>query len=80
MDFVNLADVVTPKQLANYLQISEMTVKRALKSGRLVGFKVGRDWRIEKTAVIKWLEGMDGAAADEAEVNDTAEAEGAEAL
>ncbi len=55
MGFSELQEVVTPKQLADYLQISEMTVKRALKSGELVGFKAGRDWRIEKTQILKWL-------------------------
>lgn len=50
-----LQNIVTPKQLAEYLKVSEMTIKRALKSGALSGFKVGRDWRIEKVAVLKWL-------------------------
>jgi len=51
----NLPDIITPKQLAEFLQISEMTVKRALKSGELNGFKVRRDWRIEKESVINWV-------------------------
>lgn len=55
MGFKELPEIVTPKQLADYLQVSEMTVKRALKSGELKGFKVGRDWRIEKTQILKWL-------------------------
>jgi len=53
--FRDLPEVVTPKQLAGYLQISEMTVKRALKSGELKGFKAGRDWRIERTQILNWL-------------------------
>lgn len=55
MAFNDLQEVVTPRQLADYLQISEITVKRALKTGALVGFKAGRDWRIEKTQILKWL-------------------------
>jgi excisionase family DNA binding protein len=55
MTLNNLPDIVTPKQLADYLQVSEMTIKRALKSNRLIGFKVSRDWRIEKIEIIKWL-------------------------
>jgi excisionase family DNA binding protein len=51
----NLPDVVTVKQLAKFLQINDITVKRALKAGDLKGFKIGRDWRIEKEEVIKWL-------------------------
>lgn len=55
MSLENLPDVVTVKQLAEFLQVSEMTVKRALKSEDLKGFKVARDWRVEKGEVIKWL-------------------------
>jgi excisionase family DNA binding protein len=50
-----LPDVVTVKQLAEYLQVSETTIKRAIKSKKLRAFKVGRDWRIEKNAVIEWV-------------------------
>lgn len=52
----NLRDIVTANQLAEFLQINVQTVKRALKSGDLEGFKAGRDWRIEKESVIEWLE------------------------
>jgi excisionase family DNA binding protein len=55
MGLDNLPDIITVKQLAEFLQISEITVKRALKDGSLAGFKVGRDWRIEKGSVLKWV-------------------------
>jgi len=55
MGLENLSEVLTPKQLAEFLQVSDQTIKRALKAGKLKGFKVGRDWRIEKEEVIKWL-------------------------
>ncbi len=55
MGLDNLPDVVTVKQLAKFLQINDITVKRALKAGSLKGFKIGRDWRVEKEEVIKWL-------------------------
>ncbi len=55
MGIDKLPDIITVKQLAEFLQLSEMTVKRALKSGELKGFKIGRDWRIEKEAVMNWV-------------------------
>jgi len=55
MGLDNLPEIITPKQLAEFLQVSEQTIKRALKAGKLIGFKVGRDWRIEKEEVINWL-------------------------
>jgi DNA binding domain, excisionase family len=50
-----LPEVITLAQLAKFLQVSELTVRRALYSGQLKGFKIGRDWRIEKEEVIKWI-------------------------
>ena len=55
MGLDKLPDIVTVKQLAEFLQISELTVKRAIKSGELAAFKVGRDWRIEREAVTDWV-------------------------
>lgn len=54
--FENLPSVLTVKQLADFLQTSDQTISRALKSGKLKGFKVGREWRISKEAVIQWIE------------------------
>ena len=50
-----MPDIVTIKQLAEFLQVSDLTVKRAIKSGSLKAFKVGRDWRVEREKVIEWL-------------------------
>lgn len=51
----NLPNVLTVKQLAEFLNISDQTVKKAIKGGRLEAFKVERDWRIEREAVLKWV-------------------------
>ena len=51
----NLPEVVTVTQLAKHLQASNQTILRALKAGKLKGFKVARDWRIEKKAVLQWI-------------------------
>jgi excisionase family DNA binding protein len=54
MGLDSLPEIVTVKQLADFLQISEQTVIRAIKSKKLEAFKIARDWRIEKEAVMKW--------------------------
>ena len=56
MGLDNLQDILTVKQLAEFIQVSELTVRRAINSNQLKAFKVGREWRIEKEAVIEWLE------------------------
>ena len=55
MGIDSLPEIVTPKQLAEFLQVSDQTIKRAIKAGKLKAFKVGKDWRIEKEAVKQWL-------------------------
>ncbi len=49
-------DVLTPAQVAEYLGISEKTVKRHLWSGRIPGTKVGRLWRIRRVDVERLLD------------------------
>lgn len=56
MGLDNLPDVITIKQLAEFLQVSEITIKRAIKAGDLKALKVGRSVRIERGSVMEWLE------------------------
>lgn len=51
-----LPEILTTKQLSEFLQVSDQTIKRAIKAGKLKAFKVGKDWRIEKEAVLQWIE------------------------
>jgi excisionase family DNA binding protein len=57
MGLDNLPEILKVTQLAKALQISGQTIKRAIKSGELEAFKVGKEWRIEKESVIKWTKG-----------------------
>lgn len=50
-----LEAVYTPKQLAELLQVSEQVIAEELKSGRLVGFRVGRQWRITESSVREYI-------------------------
>ena len=56
MGLNNMPDILTVKQLAEFLQVSDQTVKRAIKAGTLKAFKVGNEWRIEKEAAIEWTQ------------------------
>jgi len=47
--------ILTVKQLAEYCQISQITVRRALSSGELTGIKFGNTWRIEGQEARKWI-------------------------
>lgn len=56
MGLDNLPDIVTIKELAEFLKISVSTIRRAIDSGELKAFKAGKNIRIERESVIEWLE------------------------
>jgi len=49
---VNLGPVVSVKTAAKYLGISEVTVKRRIREGKLKAYKDGGYWRIKR----EWLD------------------------
>lgn len=55
MGLEKLDDVVTVKELADFLKINIETIKRALQSGKLKGFKVGNEWRMFREDIVNWL-------------------------
>lgn len=40
--------LLTPEQVAEYLQANPEVVRRWFREGLLPGFKVGREWRIDE--------------------------------
>jgi PTS system nitrogen regulatory IIA component len=51
-----MPDVLTLKQLAEHLQLSERTIYRLLGRGQLPGFKLGGHWRFRRSVVDYWLD------------------------
>ena len=51
-----MPDLLSPKQLAEYLQLSQRTVYRLLERGDVPGVKVGGQWRFRKATVDEWLD------------------------
>ncbi len=49
-------EVMTVKEVAEYLQTSEASVRRMLKAKKLPGFKLGQQWRFRKIIVDKWMD------------------------
>ena len=49
-------DIFTVSQVAEYLQLSEKTVRRLIANSELIASKVGgRSWRVRKTDVEEYL-------------------------
>lgn len=51
-----MPDLLSPKQLAEYLQLSQRTIYRLLERGGIPAVKVGGQWRFRKAAVDEWLD------------------------
>ena len=49
-------EIMTVKELAEYLKIAEKTAYRFAAEGKVPGFKVGSAWRFKKKEVDKWIE------------------------
>lgn len=48
-------DILTVKELAEYLKIAEKTAYRFALEGKVPGFKVGNSWRFRKSEIDRWI-------------------------
>lgn len=44
------------EDLAKLLAVNVMTIYRYIKAGKLIAYKIGREYRIEKTEFLKFLD------------------------
>lgn len=51
---VSAADIFTIKELSDHLRVHPTTIYRLLRQGRLPGFRVGSNWRFNRTAIEQW--------------------------
>ncbi len=49
------SDIITIKEVAEYLKIKEKTAYSLAASGDIPGFKVGGAWRFKKSEIDKWI-------------------------
>lgn len=52
----NKPDILTIPEVREMLYIGRNKLYDLIKSGELTGFKVGRSWRISKSALIAFIE------------------------
>ncbi|MFC7321558.1 helix-turn-helix domain-containing protein [Halobacillus campisalis] len=51
-------DIMTISQVADYLQLSEMTTYKLAQEGRIPAFKIGSHWRVKKTDLHDYIENL----------------------
>jgi excisionase family DNA binding protein len=54
--FRDVRDIMTIEQVARYLSVHELTVRRLAREGEIPAFKVGRQWRVKRDLLDKWIE------------------------
>jgi len=52
-----MPEIMTPKEVANYLKMSVLTVYKHAKEGVIPGFRVGNSWRFDKGKIDDLLVG-----------------------
>jgi len=51
-----LSEIMTIQEVARYLSLHELTVRRLAREGELPAFKIGRQWRVKKEILDRWIE------------------------
>ena len=49
-------EIMTLKEVAKYLRMSEFSIYRLLKENQIPGFKLRGQWRFKKPVIDKWIE------------------------
>ena len=49
-------DILTVKELSEYLKLNEKTAYRLAAKGEIPGFKVGGSWRFNKADIDNWTQ------------------------
>lgn len=49
-------DLITIKEVAEYLKIAEKTIYRMAAEGKIPAYKVGGSWRFRRKEVEQWFE------------------------
>jgi excisionase family DNA binding protein len=48
-------DIMTVREVAEYLRLNEMTIYRLARKGEVPALKVGRTWRFKKELIDEWF-------------------------
>ena len=57
------SDIMTIKELSEYLKLKEKTAYKLVADGKIPGFKAGGAWRFRKTEIDKWISKQERASA-----------------
>jgi excisionase family DNA binding protein len=50
-----IKEIMTAKEVADYLNLHTLTVHRFAREGKIPAFKIGTDWRFHKKYIERWI-------------------------
>ena len=50
-----MGQILTTKELADYLNLTEVTIYKYLKEGKIPGHRIGKSWRFDKDQIDNFL-------------------------
>ena len=50
------SDIMTIREVAEYLKLTEKTAYRHAADGKIPGFKIGGSWRFRQSEIDRWIE------------------------
>ncbi|MCM8797154.1 MAG: helix-turn-helix domain-containing protein [Candidatus Omnitrophica bacterium] len=50
-----MKEILTTKEVAEYLKIHPLTVHKYAREGKIPAFKIGTDWRFHKKYIERWI-------------------------
>lgn len=48
-------EILTAKEVADYLNLHPLTVHKYAREGKIPAFKIGTDWRFHKKYIERWI-------------------------
>ncbi len=51
-----MTELMTVREVAEYLRVTEKTIYRLLRRGRIPATKVGHQWRFDRVSIDEWLQ------------------------
>ena len=48
-------EIMTTKEVAEYLHIHPLTVNKYAREGKIPAFKIGTDWRFHQKYIERWI-------------------------
>jgi len=58
-----MADIVTAKEVGQFLKLTDSTIYKLAATGEIPGFKVGKSWRFDMEEIIRMVDNLKSAGA-----------------